>query len=76
MYRSIYLSLYMRVCVCVLQGHGEADRRLSPGVGGRGRSPLIICYMIYDYNMITCKYMYEICINDTYSYILSDALID
>ena len=31
----------MRVCVCVLQGHGEADRRLSPGVGGRGRSPLI-----------------------------------
>ena len=27
--------------VCVLQGHGEADRRLSPGVGGRGRSPLI-----------------------------------
>ena len=30
------------MCVCVLQGHGEADRRLSPGVGGRGRSPLIM----------------------------------
>ena len=39
MYRYIYL--YICVCVCVLQGHGEADRRLSPGVGGRGRSPLI-----------------------------------
>ena len=25
----------------MLQGHGEADRRLSPGVGGSGRSPLI-----------------------------------
>ena len=36
----------MRVCVCVLQGHGEADRRLSPGVGGRGRSPLIYIYIL------------------------------
>ena len=38
----------MRVCVCVLQGHGEADRRLSPGVGGRGRSPLISTLFQWD----------------------------
>ena len=58
MYRYIYISLYMRVCV--LQGHGEADRRLSPGVGGRGRSPLIsiIHYILLPINIGPDKKIY------------------
>ena len=48
-YMYIYIYLYICVCVCVLQGHGEADRRLSPGVGGRGRSPLITFIMTTEY---------------------------
>ena len=47
MYRYIYIFIY--ACVCVLQGHGEADRRLSPGVGGRGRSPLINILNVFNH---------------------------